>query len=306
LAVFYSLDRRHFLGALAGAAGASLCRADAAPLAAVKLTDNFIQITGAGSNVLAVIGADEVLMVDGGLKEHSADLLKLVAEQSGGRPVKTLFNTHWHPEHTGSNEALGKAGAKIIASENTKLWLGTEIDVGWQKKTYEPSPKAALPNQTFYNSGKMTFGKEQVEYALMPQAHTDGDIYVFFPGSNILVAGDVVSVGSYPILDYTTGGWIGGMVNSQRTLLQLINMDTRIIPGTGPVQTKADLQALNEMCNTLRDRLVKLMKQGMGPKEMIAAKPTKEFDEKWGDPELFIANAYRGLWGHVRELGGIV
>jgi glyoxylase-like metal-dependent hydrolase (beta-lactamase superfamily II) len=306
LAVFYSLDRRHFLGALAGAAGASLCRADAAPLAAVKLTDNFIQITGAGSNVLAVIGADEVLMVDGGLKERSADLLKLVAEQSGGRPVKTLFNTHWHPEHTGSNEALGKAGAKIIASENTKLWLGTEIDVGWQKKTYEPSPKAALPNQTFYNSGKMTFGKEQVEYALMPQAHTDGDIYVFFPGSNILVAGDVVSVGSYPILDYTTGGWIGGMVNSQRTLLQLINMDTRIMPGTGPVQTKADLQALNEMCNTLRDRLVKLMKQGMGPKEMIAAKPTKEFDEKWGDPELFIANAYRGLWGHVRELGGIV
>ena len=304
--MFYSLDRRHFLGALAGAAGASLCRADAAPLAAVKLTDNFIQITGAGSNVLAVIGADEVLMVDGGLKERSADLLKLVAEQSGGRPVKTLFNTHWHPEHTGSNEALGKAGAKIIASENTKLWLGTEIDVGWQKKTYEPSPKAALPNQTFYNSGKMTFGKEQVEYALMPQAHTDGDIYVFFPGSNILVAGDVVSVGSYPILDYTTGGWIGGMVNSQRTLLQLINMDTHIIPGTGPVQTKADLQALNEMCNTLRDRLVKLMKQGMGPKEMIAAKPTKEFDEKWGDPELFIANAYRGLWGHVRELGGIV
>jgi cyclase len=306
LAVFYSLDRRHFLGALAGAAGASLCRADAAPLAAVKLTDNFIQITGAGSNVLAVIGADEVLMVDGGLKERSADLLKLVTEQSGGRPVKTLFNTHWHPEHTGSNEALGKAGAKIIASENTKLWLGTEIDVGWQKKTYEPSPKAALPNQTFYNSGKMTFGKEQVEYALMPQAHTDGDIYVFFPGSNILVAGDVVSVGSYPILDYTTGGWIGGMVNSQRTLLQLINMDTRIMPGTGPVQTKADLQALNEMCNTLRDRLVKLMKQGVGPKEMIAAKPTKEFDEKWGDPELFIANAYRGLWGHVRELGGIV
>ncbi len=304
--MFSNLDRRHFLGALAGAAGASLCRAEAAPLAAAKITDSFIQITGAGSNVLAVIGADGVLMVDGGLKERSAELLKLVAEQSGGRPVQTLFNTHWHVDHTGSNEALGKAGAKIIASENTKLWLGTEIDVGWQKKTYEPSPKAALPNQTFYTSGKTTFGKEQVEYAVMPQAHTDGDIYVFFPGSNILVAGDVVSVGSYPILDYSTGGWIGGMVNAQRTLLQLTNMDTRIIPGSGPVQTKADLQALNDMCSTLRDRFLKLMKQGMGPKEMIAAKPTKEFDEKWGDPELFIANAYRGLWGHVRELGGIV
>jgi glyoxylase-like metal-dependent hydrolase (beta-lactamase superfamily II) len=306
VAVFPNLDRRHFLGALAGAAGASLLRAESSPLAATKLTDSFIEITGAGSNVLAVIGTDGVLMVDGGLKERSADLLKLVAEQSGGRPVQFLFNTHWHPENTGSNEALGKAGAKIVASENTKLWLGTEIDVGWQKKTYEPSPKAALPTQTFYTSGKMTFGKEQVEYALMPQAHTDGDIYVFFPGPNILMAGDVVSVGSYPILDYTTGGWIGGLVNAQRTLLQLSNADTRIIPGNGPVQTRADLQALNEMCNTLRDRLTKLMKQGMSPSDMIAAKPTKEYDEKWGDPELFIANAYRGLWGHVRELGGIV
>lgn len=299
-------DRRHFLGALMGAAGASLCRADTAPLAATKLADNFIQITGAGSNVLAVTGPDGVLLVDGGLKERSAELLKLVAEQSGGRPVHTLFNTHWHPEHTGSNETLGQAGAKIVAHENTKLWMGTEIDFGWQKKTFEPSPKAALPNQTFYTTGKMTFGKEQIEYALMPQAHTDGDIYVFFPGPNILVAGDVVSVASYPVLDYTTGGWIGGMVNAQKTLLELGNAQTRILPGSGPVQTRADVQALNDMCSTLRDRLLKLMKQGMGPKEMIAAKPTKEYDEKWGNPELFIANTYRGLWGHVRELGGIV
>ena len=304
--MFPQLDRRQFLGALAGAAGACLCRAQSAPLAATKLTDNFIHITGAGSNVLAVVGSDGVLLVDGGSKEHSAELLKLVAEQSGGKPVQTLFNTHWHVDHTGSNETLGKAGAKIVASEYNKQWLGTEIDVGWQKKTYEPYPKAALPTQSFYTSGKMTFGKEPVEYALMPQAHTDGDIYIFFPGPNILVAGDVVSVGSYPILDYTTGGWIGGMANAQKTLLQLGNADTRIIPGTGPVQTRADLQALNEMCTTLRGRFTDLMKKGMGPKEMIAAKPTKEYDAKWGDPELFIANAYRGLWGHVRELGGIV
>ena len=304
--MFYHLGRRQFLGALAGAAGASLCRAEATPLAATKLTDSIVQITGAGSNVLAVTGPDSVLMIDGGLKERSDELLKFVSQQSGGRPVQTLFNTHWHPEHTGSNETLGKAGAKIVASENTKLWLSTEIDFGWQKKTFEPVPKAALPTQTFYTSAKMTFGKEPMEYALMPQAHTDGDIYIFFPASNILVAGDVVSVGSYPILDYTTGGWIGGMVNAQKTLLQLGDADTRIIPGSGPVQTKADLQALNEMCNTLRDRFLKLMKQGMGPKQMIAAKPTKEYDEKWGDPELFIANAYMGLWGHVRELGGIV
>lgn len=304
--MFPHLNRRHFLGTLAGAAGASLCRAQSSPLTATKLADNYIQITGAGSNVLAVIGSDSVLLVDGGDKEHSVELLKLVAEQSGGKPVQTLFNTHWHTEHTGSNEALGEAGAKIVAHENTKLWLGTEVEVRWQNKTYEPSPKAALPNQTFYTSGKMMFGKEPIEYAVMPQAHTDGDIYIFFPGPNILVAGDVVSVGSYPVLDYTTGGWIRGMVNGQKTLLQLANAQTKIVPGSGPVQTRADLQVLNDMCSKLGDTFLALMKKGMSPSDMIAAKPTKEYDEKWGNPDLFIANAYRGLWGHVRELGGIV
>ena len=297
-----SSNRRDFVRTLiGGAACLPLSRAAAVPIAAVKLTDSIVQITGAGSNVLMVTGPDGVMLVDGGSAERSADLLQFV-----GRPVQTLFNTHWHGDHTGSNEALGKAGAKIIAHENTKLWLGAEFDVDWEKKTYEPRPKAALPNQTFYTSGKMTFGNEPIEYALMAQAHTDGDIYVRFPKSNVLMAGDVVSVGSYPVLDYSTGGWIGGLVNAQKAILDMANAETRIVPGNGPVQTRADVQALYDMCNTMRDRLTKLLKQGMGPKEMVTAAPSKDFDEKWGNPELFILNAYRGLWGHVRELGGIV
>jgi glyoxylase-like metal-dependent hydrolase (beta-lactamase superfamily II) len=305
-------SRRDFLELLiGGAAGASLSSAGKAfgqsgPLTATKLAEDAVEITGAGANVLAVLGPDGVVMVDGGLPERSAELLKVVAGQAQGRPVQVLFNTHWHREHTGSNETLGKAGAKIIAHENTKLWLGTEIDVAWQKKTYPPVPRAALPNATFYTTGTMTFGKQQIEYGYLPQAHTDGDIYVFFPGPNILMVGDVISVGSYPILDYSTGGWIGGLVDAQKTLLKVANADTRIVPGTGPVQTRTDLQAQNEKLATIKDRLVKLIKQGLTPKEIIAAAPTKEFDEKWGNPELFISNAYQGLWGHVRELGGIV
>lgn len=277
------------------------------PITATKLTENFVEITGAGSNVLLVIGPDNLLMVDGGLKERSAELLKVVAEQSK-LPVRVLFNTHWHWNHIGSNEALGKAGAKIVAHEFTRQWLNTEIDSGWEKRTYEPLPKEALPNETFYGPAKQTmmFSQEPLEYALMPQAHTDGDIYVYFPKANILMAGDVVSGWSYPVLDYTTGGWINGMLNAQKTLLAMTNAETRIIPGTGPIQTHADLQAQTETLTTIRDRLVKLMKTGNGPKEMIAAKPTQEFDERWGNPEQFIFNAYKGLWGHVRELGGIV
>jgi glyoxylase-like metal-dependent hydrolase (beta-lactamase superfamily II) len=152
----------------------------------------------------------------------------------------------------------------------------------------------------------MTFGNENIEYGYMPQAHTDGDIYVFFPTQNVLVAGDVLSVGSYPLLDYVTGGWIGGLQNALKDLLKVAKDDTRIVPGTGAVQTRADLQAEADMANAMRDRLVKLMRQGMGPSDMIAAAPSKEFDAKWGNPELFIRNAYRGMWGHVRELGNIV
>jgi glyoxylase-like metal-dependent hydrolase (beta-lactamase superfamily II) len=233
-------------------------------------------------------------------------LLKVVAEQSGGRKVQTLFNTHWHLDSTGSNDALGKAGAKIIAHENAKLWMGTDIICKWQNRTYQPRAKEALPNQTFYTTGKMTFGKEQVVYGYLGQAHTDGDIYVFFPGPNILMTGDVFSVGQYPILDYTTGGWIGGLSDACKTLLGVCDAQTRIIPGSGPVQTKADLQAQADMCATMRTKFVDLMRKGMGPKDMLAAAPTKEFDVKWGNPELFITNAYPGLWGHVREVGGIV
>jgi cyclase len=313
LAVHDPTNRREFLGLLTGGALVGLSLAPvvfgqtAPAITATKLTDNFIHITGVGSNVLLVIGPDSLLMVDGGLKERSADLMKVVAAQSK-LPVRTLFNTHWHWDHTGSNETLGKAGAKIIAHEYTRQWLSTEIDSMWEKRTYEPLPKEALPNQTFYSFAKqkMSFGQEPIEYMLMPQAHTDGDIYVFFPKANILMAGDVVSGWSYPVLDYTTGGWINGMLAGQKTLLGMINAETRIIPGTGPIQTQQDLQAQNDTLTTLRDRLLKLMKSGNGPKESIAAKPTAEFDAKWGDPEQFIFNAYKGLWGHVRELGGIV
>jgi len=315
--VLHSSHRRGFLRNLvAGAAGVTLAHHAfgqtgsapvATPLEVNKLTDTFLQITGAGGNVLAVLGPDSVLLVNGGSAERSQELLQLVAEKSGGKPVKVLFNTCWHPIHTGSNEALGKAGAKIIAHENTKLWLGTEIDVGWQKRTYEPHPKQALPNQTFYTGvQKMMFGQEPVEYGYMMQAHTDGDIYVYFPGPNILAAGDVVSSGSYPIVDYSTGGWLGGMLDGQKALLKVTNADTRIVPGNGTLLTHMDLQAESQMLATLKDQIVKLMKQGLGPKEIIAAAPTKDFDAKWGSPDLFIELSYRGLWGHVRELGGIV
>ena len=234
------------------------------------------------------------------------ELLAMVAAHAGGKKIQYLFNTDWRREHTGSNESLGKNGAAIIAHERTKEYLGAEIYVDWQKQTFKPLPPAALPNHTFYTSDTMTFGAERVEYGHPGQAHTDAAVYVHFPVANVLVAGGALSVGSYPIADYTTGGWLGGLLAANKTLLALTNAETRIVPAIGPVQTRADLQAQHDMLAAMMARLPKLIKQGLGPDDIIAAAPTKEVDERWGNPDLFVSTAWRGLWLHVRELGGIV
>ena len=305
-------DRRSFLKAVVGAAGVAVslkafARSEPEPIAVVPLADNVVQITGAGGNVVAVTGADGVLLIDSGLEERSRDLMKAVEKLPGGRHVQTLINTHWHWDHTGGNERFGKDKVKILAHENTQLWLGADFYCDWQdNRHYTPRPKGALPTETFYTSGKMTANGQDVVYGYLPRAHTDSDIYVFFPKANVLVAGGLVSVGSYPVLDYTTGGWIGGMDDASKALLGIANQDTRIVPGMGPVQTYADLQAQSEMLHTMHERLVDLMRKGIGTDDLAAEPPTQEFNARWGDPHQFVANAYRGLWGHVRELGKIV
>jgi len=277
-----------------------------ASLPLTRLGGNLALISGAGGNVVLAVGPDSAVLVNGGLGEHSTELLALVAEHAGGKRVQHLFNTDWHGEHTGSNEALGRQGAEIVAHENTRQYLGAEMFVEWQYRTYKPLPKAALPTKTVLTAGTMTLGRERIEYGHLGQAHTDGDIYVFFPDANVLATGDVLTVGTYPVADYTTGGWLGGLATATKTLLDLANEDTRVVPGTGPVQTRADLKAQHDMLVTLRDRIGKMMRQGMGAEDMLAAGVTKEFDARWGDPKLFLSTTYRGMWLHVRELGGIV
>jgi glyoxylase-like metal-dependent hydrolase (beta-lactamase superfamily II) len=277
-----------------------------ASLTSTKLSGTLTLVSGGGGNVVVVTGEDGVAMVNGGLREHAADLSKTVAEIGGGKPVRYLFNTDWHAEHTGSNELLGRAGAQIVAHENTRQYLANDIFLEWQHRTYKALPRAGWPTKTSYDAGKMTLGRERIELAPLGQAHTDGDVYVFFPESNVLVAGDVLTVGSYPIADYISGGWLGGLMTASKTLLDLTNEQTKIIPGTGPVQTRADLKTQHEMLVTLRERLHQMMRKGMGAEDMLAAGATKEFDGRCGDPELFVNITYRGLWIHVRELGGIV
>lgn len=295
--------RRSFLQTIAGSAAAlTVSRtvlADSAP-ATTKLTDRIALISGGGNNVVVLAGDGGNFLVDCGDPAHAQQILRLAG------PAKVVVNTHWHLESTGGNDAMAAAGAKLVSSESTRLWMTQEIIHDWEHKTYPPRSKAAQPTDAFYTAGRTTFAGEAIEYGLMPMAHTDGDIYVHFTRSNVLVAGDAVQPGRLPLLDWRCDGWIGGMQQAHRTLLGIADEATKIIPGSGPVMTKADLQANFDMVTKIRDQMVKLLKMGMGPRDMIEAKAMKDFADLAGDPDTFIYTTYRGLWAHARELGGIV
>ena len=304
--------RREFLQGLAGALGTiglalpRIAAAQPGPVA-TKLGERVTVITGGGNNVLALAGDNGSLLVDAGDTAHGSDLLRMT-----GR-VSTVFNTHYHLESTGGNDAMAAAGAKIVAHLNTKLWMTQEIIRDWEHgKVYPPRAKAALPTETFRalsgaTSGEMSFGGERIEYGLLTQAHTDGDLFVHFRNANVLAVGDVVQPGRLPTLDWFCGGWIGGMMNAQKTLLDRADDQTKIVPAMGPVMTKAELQASHATIVRIREKLVGLVKKGQGAQNMIDAKAVDEFkDVMPGDAATFLYCAYRGLWAHARELGGIV
>src|SRR5262249_12931182 len=221
-------DRRVFLKAAACTLAASPLRgfgqAVNVGITKTPLGDNVALFTGAGANVVALNSPAGVVLVDGGTSEHSSALLQAVS----GR-VHTLFNTCWFPEQTGSNLTLGKAGATIIAHENTRLWMTTDITRPWEKRAFPPVPKEARPNKTFYDKGSITVGNEGIDFGYMLQAHTDGDIYVFFPKSNVLAIGGITSKNEWPLIDWWTGGWIGGLANALETLLKIGDAQTRIV-----------------------------------------------------------------------------
>ncbi len=207
----------------------------------LQLNRDLFVVKAGDVNVVAQTGSNGVLLVDGGSPGTSDALMKAVSGLPGGGPVHTIFNTHWHPEQTGSNEELGRAGRTIIAHENTRLWLTTDVTWPWNGRRLKRLPKIAQPNKTFYTMGELDSG---VRYGYIPDAaHTDGDLYVYFPQQNVLAVGDVVSGQGWPTVDYTTGGWIGGIVGGLQRLQALANEETRVVPGRGPVLGLKDLKS---------------------------------------------------------------
>jgi len=302
-----SADRRGFLASvIAGTAAASLGRlhrawaAGSSTAPALQLSDTLWVLVSGGANVVACRDPAGIVLVDGGPEASCRELLQQLSQAAGAGKVHTLFNTHWHPDQTGSNLRLGAQGTKIIAHENTRLWLQYANPVPPQNTPYGPLPPKARPSDTFfYDSVKTQFGDEPVQYGYLMQAHTDGDIYVYFRKANVLVTGGPVSAAGWPVIDYKTGGWMQGMIDGIRTLSGLADEHTRIVPANGPVLTKADLTEQQQMYTTIAGRMQKMMRQGLGVDEVVANKPAAEYEAKWGDSKAFVAMAFRSLWGHM-------
>jgi cyclase len=269
-----------------------------APIQPQKLTDNITMLSGPGGNVVVLDGADGKLLGDNFVQPawgHLKDALDAI----GKAPVKTAIDTHWHFDHSDNNAALRAAGATLIAHVNTKKRMSESHTLAVLNLIFPPSPAEALPQQTFAQNKKIMMNGESVSLVHVPPAHTDSDIYIYFEKGNVLQAGDVFFNGFYPYIDTGTGGSVSGMIAAETKLLGVADNNTKIVPGHGPLGTKADLMKCRDMLTTVRERLQKLKSSGKTVDEAVAAKPLDDLDAAWGkglfNSDTFVQIAYAAL-----------
>ena len=306
------MNRRAILtGVLGGVAGLTLApfarnaSAQGSP-AIVPVSNGFVMLTGAGGNILVRTASAGQVLVDSGAAQFSDAVLARLRGLPGAGQVETVFNTHWHRDQVGGNLALGRSGATIIAHEKTRAHIATDYYLPHEDRYEKALPKEAHPTKTFFDRGEILAGSQRIEYGHLVEAHTDGDIYVFFRDANVLAAGDAVSPLRDPVLDWFGGGWLGGRVDAQQKLLELSNAQTRIVPSYGPVIGRAELQAEFDMSRVLFDRMLELVKKGMSAQDMVDEGVMKGLTRTFNDPFKFAYDAHKGYWAHHNSLGGDV
>jgi len=302
------MNRRSILkGALGGVLGLTLppfarsAFSQASP-AVVPVSDGFVMLTGAGGNVLVRTASTGQVLVDSGAAAFTDALLADLRALPGGGHATTVFNTHWHRDQVGGNLAFGRSEATIVAHEKTRAHLATDYYLRDEDRYEKALPKAARPTVVFFTGDQTLAGNERIEYGYLLEAHTDGDIYVFFRDANVLAAGDAISPLKDPVLDWFGGGWLGGRADSQEKLLKLVDEKTRIVPSYGPVVGRAELQAESDMTRMLFDRMLDFIKQGMSAQDMLDAGLMKGLSRTFHDPARFAYDAHKGYWAHHNSL----
>jgi len=247
-------------------------------------------------------GGDGLLIVDTGAPKSGDKLTAALKGIAANAKVATVFNTHYHVDQTSNNELFSMDGAKIIAHARTQQWMANDYWIPEELRYEKPRPKGAWPTQTFFNKEALKAGDEQIEYGYLLDAHTGGDLYVFFKNANVLAVGDVASPVNDPELDWITGAWIGARVTAMDLLLKISNERTQFIPGTGPVMTQAEFKAERELMEIVRQRIFKQTRAGDGPRDMLEAGVLKDLPRTWKDPYKFIYAAAKGTWGNNNKL----
>jgi glyoxylase-like metal-dependent hydrolase (beta-lactamase superfamily II) len=295
------LSRRRLLHAGAVALGSALIPihfARAQTAAGITATDlgGATLFQGAGCNVVAIPGPDGALMIDGGRAANADALLAAVRSATRATRIHTLINTHWHPEHVGANEAVGRDGGVIFAHEKTKTFLSHTVytAVGFKERV-TPLPEAARPNRTARGNGSLEFAGQQVDYGYMPAAHTDGDLYIHVPKLNLLVAGGVVSAEEWPLLDYLNGAWLGGRVRALEALGDLVTPETRVVPASGRMMTGKDVLGHRDMYQKLFSTMIGYLNMGLGPEDAVERNPLEEYEAEFGDASEFEYAALRSM-----------
>ena len=272
---------------------------DAIEIRTTSLGGSVYMLMGSGGNIGLSVGEDGAFIVDDQFAPLTEKIKAAIAEVTD-RPVEWVLNTHWHGDHTGGNENFGGEGALIVAHDNVYRRMNPAEFADLVGRSQQ-APEAALPVVTFNRTITLHWNGETIHAFHVEHAHTDGDVCVLFPRENVLVTGGVVSNDGWPVIDWWTGGWLGGMLDGFDTLLAVADENTRIVPGNGPVMSLAELRSQHEMYLTIFDRLQTMLRQSFGTEEVLAAAPTAEYDAAWGDPEQFLTLAFESLWGHLRD-----
>jgi cyclase len=267
------------------------------------LASGIYMLEGAGGNIGISVGNDDVFMID----DQYAQLTPKIREAIGTvspKPVRFLLNKHWHGDHVGGNQDMAGAGAIIVAHDNTRERMTKEQFVASFNMKVPPSPAAALPIVTFSQSMSLYLNGDSVRAVHVRNAHTDGDVIVTFEKADVVHMGDTFFNGFYPLVDLSTGGSIDGIIAAVGQVLPRTTSKTKFIPGHGPLGTRDDLLRYRNMVKTVRDRVAALVARRRTLAQVVAAKPTADFDAKWGGgflkPEVFVTILYNDLSRRAR------
>jgi glyoxylase-like metal-dependent hydrolase (beta-lactamase superfamily II) len=263
-----------------------------------KLRSNVSVLEGSGGNIVVLTGRDGKVLVDAGITASRSQITEALATPSDD-PVKHLINTHWHFDHTDGNEWLHSIGAEITAHENTRKHLSVTTRVEDWNFTFPPAPAAALPTKLFNSEQTLHLNGATLALNYYPPAHTDSDISVHFTDADIIHVADTLWNGHFPFIDYSTGGSIDGMIRAAEENVATATDETIVIPGHGPIGNKSHLIEFRDMLVAVREKIAVLKKHGKSRDEVVAAKPTADYDAKWGgfviNGDFFAKLVYAGV-----------